>query len=1787
MTRNNLSDHLAWLLRNSATSHPNVPPLPTPQNSLDGNTPDVESKREPPAALQADCKIDRTRTQVLSGGRVSSVPEISAAKPTNVSRYPDGQGQGGQALDAPETIREMGGLYSLGRSKKPSLVVQQQQQQQRQPEHQLLTPASTTGIGRLQQAHQAFLCSGNLGSIARARGELPPATSPKSKVESLALKTGAALLYGDEDEDGFSDVLDLTEVENFEDSSSVEAFGDDVRLWREDFAARPEPLFKQGKKRKSNEISKALTSPVLDTSKDDFPDIVELQRSCKKRSSPTSHTLNSTSKRGCNTAGLGASEKTQMRPNHRTIASEEKANSQATARGVCVSHSRQEDVKGSGLDSSFSSSASAVERTSSPGTDSDPAVHQKLGGGGETPPPKPRPARRSDIILDSDDEFLTPPTHNASLATDHMDLDDGAVLAAETPSRPSMTAGCNYEAPHLPNFNNPPHPPGCPKGANGAVLEVADTHADVTEKNEYLLRLFLRNPSGIQIRRQHLDLQIHKNSKEYARSLRERWPAEQRARVKKEAEPVREQRKALDEVVSHYEAYKSLNNEMEVLTEKLTQAFIDGIEIPNGEMELEELNDKIQETEKDLLKSIVAAGFEDLDFLRDPDHSIGASSPVAAPGSGPPQYPGGLTLTCENPCIPERNSQVILQTQFPPRNSASSEGHERAPPPRPIASASASTSEVPGMTRELGQRNRGFERRGAHATASVQPFREEDDSLFDDDDFFSTVDNPDIVGTGFTVASSKKRGAAAPSRGEVGRHPASDHFDDFSDEEMLAAASNFEQQQTLTRTPSDSRSSRAVLMETSGNATAPPRARVTAKSQGTCIPKASIPPELMKHPWSADVRRALKDRFRMSGFRHNQLEAINETLAGRDAFVLMPTGGGKSLCYQLPAVVNSGKTRGITVVISPLLSLMQDQVEHLNALNIAAGQLTGGMDAAARNKVLGAFDQAMPEHFLQLLYVTPEMVNKSQAFINGLTKLHQNKKLARIVIDEAHCVSQWGHDFRPDYKALGAVRRRFPGVPVMALTATATENVIVDVKHNLGMDSCRIFTQSFNRPNLYYEVRKKVPNLVDNIAELIQEKYKNMTGIVYTLSRKSAETIAKKLREHGIKAHHYHATIEPSEKARIQRDWQQGKIKVVVATIAFGMGIDKPNVRFVIHQQIPKSLEGYYQETGRAGRDGNPSDCVLYFAYGDIAVLKRMIMDGEGSDQQKERQVNMLNRIVSFCENQHVCRRVDILRYFGESFDPSLCNSGCDNCRTGRIHGNYEAQDFSLYAVAVLDIIERGPLTLMQCVDVMMGRKARDYGAMQQFGIAKKMKPHEVQRIIYTLTAEGALVEDNRIRKSDIAVTYYKLGPAAHAFRSGRRKLELVVISDEQRGSASRPKKASKKNDSSAGAASASARLPPSTNVSSPVRRMANRQKKLGAAPDSDDGHDDDDGGSDAELVGRLHDNGYEDDGFVVADGEADAEEEETDDDFEPVRTRHVASRRGQQRTLDELGPRISRDPRLEEAGVNEIHQEIITAFVLEAAQKEEEIRNQAGQRRNLFTQQQYREMAIRWTTSVAEMRRIPDIDKAKVEKYGPKFLPLIQRYHKQYREMMGEVPSQQGRSTRTVSGNHELIDLISSDDEAGNHPDLDSYDMDEAADGDDLESSRYFDEPISDAERARIRAFQAELGALNSQAQTAGTGSGINSRAKGGATGSGWRGGGKRSFSGRRGAAGGAASGVGGRRYARGRSASGGVTKRKAYGNSAGGGGGRGRGLANRGVKRSSGSGAGGSGSGIRLMAL
>jgi bloom syndrome protein len=556
---------------------------------------------------------------------------------------------------------------------------------------------------------------------------------------------------------------------------------------------------------------------------------------------------------------------------------------------------------------------------------------------------------------------------------------------------------------------------------------------------------------------------------------------------------------------------------------------------------------------------------------------------------------------------------------------------------------------------------------------------------------------------------------------------------------------------------------REVFRETAVNRTQPRNQQISPKKAQLVMPGKNLPG--MNMPWSQDLRYALIHKFKLRGFRPGQLDAINTTLAGEHCFVLMPTGGGKSLCYQLPAAISSGKTKGITIVVSPLLSLMEDQVTSASErFEMQAFLINGESTQDQKSLIMETLQGPEPQKFMQLLYVTPEMLNKNQRMISALQKLHSRGRLARFVIDEAHCVSQWGHDFRPDYKALGDLVRQFSGVPIIALTATATQVVRTDVVANLGIQNCRQFSQSFNRPNLSYEVLPKVKGVINNIAELIKEKHRGQSGIIYCLARKSCEQVAQKLSELGIRAFHYHAGMDPAERSGVQRKWQQNEYDVIVATIAFGMGIDKADVRYVIHHSLPKSLEGYYQETGRAGRDGKMSACYLYYQYGDSKSLRKMIDDSEDSSrEQKQRLHDMLRTVIQFCENKADCRRAQVLGYFSESFDPKNCEATCDNCRS---ESAFVTKDLTEYAAMAIKLVKRihetkvheGKVTMHQCVDAFRGAKnarigrsdLEDYG----WGFGKDLERGDNERIFQYLLEAKAFWEKSKVNKSGFATNY-------------------------------------------------------------------------------------------------------------------------------------------------------------------------------------------------------------------------------------------------------------------------------------------------------------------------------------------------------------------------------------------------------------------------------------------------
>ncbi|ORZ01722.1 hypothetical protein BCR43DRAFT_189779 [Syncephalastrum racemosum] len=538
-------------------------------------------------------------------------------------------------------------------------------------------------------------------------------------------------------------------------------------------------------------------------------------------------------------------------------------------------------------------------------------------------------------------------------------------------------------------------------------------------------------------------------------------------------------------------------------------------------------------------------------------------------------------------------------------------------------------------------------------------------------------------------------------------------------------------------------------------------------------------------PWSADVRRALKDIFKLSEFRHNQLDAINTTMQGHDCFVLMPTGGGKSLCYQLPAVLNkSYNRRGVTIVISPLLSLIQDQVQRLvNVLGVRALFLNGDTPVAERRAIFDTLQHSPLS--TPLVYVTPELISRSNAFQNVLQKLHSNDMLARFVVDEAHCVSHWGHDFRPDYKTLGELKHNYTNVPIIALTATANPIVQEDITSNLNIQGCKIFKQSFNRVNLTYEIKQvTAAKRIDDMIEFLL-RYAGKTGIVYCISRRQCEEVSGKLQKAGVRADFYHAALSTEERMRSQLAWQRGETHVIVATIAFGMGIDKADVRFVIHYSLPSSVEGYYQETGRAGRDGRPAHCRLYYNYRDSVVHRKLIEKGDSNGvvnpMQRRRQYENLNKMIALCENAMDCRRREILAYFGEVFDPAQCRYTCDNCKNNQ-HMQSVEEDFTQAAKEIVTLVRaayRENITLNQVLDIFRGSKSKRFEMYQgepYFGAGQAYKKQDIDRLLKKLVLSDVLNERSQTNRAGFVSSYIQLGPRAYDVENGSMRIILMQM---------------------------------------------------------------------------------------------------------------------------------------------------------------------------------------------------------------------------------------------------------------------------------------------------------------------------------------------------------------------------------------------------------------------------
>ncbi|MBO1770494.1 DNA helicase RecQ [Agrococcus sp. TF02-05] len=477
--------------------------------------------------------------------------------------------------------------------------------------------------------------------------------------------------------------------------------------------------------------------------------------------------------------------------------------------------------------------------------------------------------------------------------------------------------------------------------------------------------------------------------------------------------------------------------------------------------------------------------------------------------------------------------------------------------------------------------------------------------------------------------------------------------------------------------------------------------------------KAATPLEALTRVWGYDA------------FRGEQAQIIDEVVAGRDAVVLMPTGGGKSLCYQIPSLVREGTG----VVISPLIALMHDQVDALEQLGVRAAYLNSTQSPDERRDV----ERRLLAGELDMLYLAPERLPVAQALLDAAP-------IALFAIDEAHCVSQWGHDFRPDYLQLSVLGERWPEVPRIALTATATVETRAEIVERLGLHGAKVFVSSFDRPNIQYRIAPK-QDAKAQLLRIIRDEHPGAAGIVYCLSRKSVESTADWLRAQGIDALPYHAGLDAGTRAANQQRFLREDGVVMVATIAFGMGIDKPDVRFVAHLDLPKSVEGYYQETGRAGRDGEPSTAWLAYGLQDVVQQRRMIADGEGDAQRKRNQTMHLDAMLALCETVE-CRRVQLLAYFGEPSEP--CGN-CDTCLTppDSYDGTVPAQKL-LSTIVRLQRERRQSFGAGHLVDILVGadtERIRRFGHDQlaTYGIGSDLSAVQWRGVVRQLLAQGLL----------------------------------------------------------------------------------------------------------------------------------------------------------------------------------------------------------------------------------------------------------------------------------------------------------------------------------------------------------------------------------------------------------------------------------------------------------------
>jgi len=531
------------------------------------------------------------------------------------------------------------------------------------------------------------------------------------------------------------------------------------------------------------------------------------------------------------------------------------------------------------------------------------------------------------------------------------------------------------------------------------------------------------------------------------------------------------------------------------------------------------------------------------------------------------------------------------------------------------------------------------------------------------------------------------------------------------------------------------------------------------------------------------AQQILRDTFGYTSFRGAQQAIVEHVAAGGDALVLMPTGGGKSLCYQIPALLRNG----VGIVVSPLIALMQDQVDALKQLGVAAAFLNSSLDADAAREV----SRQLLHGELKLLYVAPERL-MTESFLNLLERLQQESLIAIFAIDEAHCVSQWGHDFRPEYRALTVLHERFPEVPRIALTATADAPTRREIVERLSLEKAQQFVSSFDRPNIRYRVTLK-NNARQQLQTFLETEHPNDAGIVYCLSRKKVDETAAWLKEQGWDALPYHAGLEAATRNTNQRRFLREEGVIMVATVAFGMGIDKPNVRFVAHLDLPKSMEGYYQETGRAGRDGLPANAWMAYGLGDVVSMRQMLLSGEAPEERKRVELQKLDALLGFCESTD-CRHQTVLRYFGEEH-PGDCGQ-CDNCLSP-----VDTWDATQAAQMALSCAYRTGqrFGVAHLIDVLLGKATPKVEQFQHqqlstFGIGKELAQAQWSSVYRQLVAAGFISVDME------AFGGLKLTEASRPVLRGEQEVWLRRDADPAKRKTSKAERGSRLREAFAGA---------------------------------------------------------------------------------------------------------------------------------------------------------------------------------------------------------------------------------------------------------------------------------------------------------------------------------------------------------------------------------------------------